>query len=207
MAYFIIQLAERLSLYILGRKQARQDSNLSESDDNHAPRRIVARSISKFGGLWHGASVSFIIWGGLHGVSLAIHKAVMSVFPSFKKTGEEMKPWRRVVGVLFTFHLVAFGWIFFRANNIQTVKDMLMQICTNFHPEIFLQFVSGYKGVCALMIIGYIFHFVPKRYEFRIRQYVTDASFALQALLLIVLIFIVVQFKSAGVQPFIYFQF
>lgn len=159
------------------------------------------------GGLWHGASVSFIIWGGLHGVSLAIHKAVMSVFPSFKKTGEEMTPWRRVIGVLFTFHLVAFGWIFFRANSIQTVKDMLMQICTNFHPEIFLQFVSGYKGVCALMIVGYIFHFVPKRYEFKVRQCVTDAPFVFQALLLIVLIFIVVQFKSAGVQPFIYFQF
>ena len=36
------------------------------------------------GGLWHGASVSFILWGVLHGVALAVHKFVMNHFSSFK---------------------------------------------------------------------------------------------------------------------------
>ena len=117
------------------------------------------------GGLWHGASVRFILWGALHGIALAIHKAVMSAFPSFKKVGSEMSPFRRIVGVLITFHLVCFGWILFRADSMQKVGEMLTQIGTNFHPEVFVQFVTGYKGVFALMIIGYIFHFVPKRAE------------------------------------------
>lgn len=159
------------------------------------------------GGLWHGASMSFVLWGALHGVSLAIHKAVMTVFPGFKKVGSEMKPWRRVLGVLFTFHLVAFGWIMFRADNMQTVRDILMKIFTDFHPEILGQFVAGYRGVCLLMLIGYLTHFVPKSFEARIQRGVTEAPLLVQALILAIAIFGVVQFKSAGVQPFIYFQF
>ena len=159
------------------------------------------------GGLWHGASVRFILWGALHGVALAIHKAVMAAFPSFKKVGEEMVPWRRVVGVLFTFHIVAFGWIFFRAESMEKACEMLSQIVTNFHPEVFTQFVVGYKGVFTLMVLGYLFHFVPKRWENYLQQGVTQAPLVVQAALLALAILVVVQFKSAGVQPFIYFQF
>lgn len=63
-----------------------------------------------------------------------------------------MKPWRRVIGVLITFHLVCFGWILFRADSMQTVGEVLTQIhiFTNFHPEVFMQFVVGYKGSVRL---------------------------------------------------------
>lgn len=159
------------------------------------------------GGLWHGASVSFILWGALHGVSLAIHKFVMGRFSSFKQLGSEMKPWRRVVGILITFHVVCFGWILFRADSMKTVGEMLTQIFTSFHPEVFPQFVAGYKGVFALMVIGYVLHFMPKRAEDVLQGIVTRSPLLVQAVMLVIMIFIVVQFRSAGVQPFIYFQF
>ena len=159
------------------------------------------------GGLWHGASVRFILWGALHGVALAIHKAVMAAFPSFKKVGAEMVTWRRVIGVLFTFHIVAFGWIFFRAESMEKAHEMLSQIVTNFHHEVFSQFISGYHGVFTLMVLGYLFHFVPKRVECYLQRGVTKAPIVLQAALLALAILVVVQFRSAGVQPFIYFQF
>lgn len=159
------------------------------------------------GGLWHGASVRFIIWGMLHGIALAIHKAVMSAFPSFKKVGAEMTRGRRIIGTLFTFHLVCFGWIFFRAESMQKVGEMLTQITTNFHPEIFGQFVSGYKTVFLLMVLGYIAHFIPKRVELYCQSWVTRSPLVMQAMLLALAVFVVVQFRSAGVQPFIYFQF
>ena len=76
-----------------------------------------------------------------------------------------------------------------------------------FHPEVFMQFVSGYKGVFALMVIGYVLHFMPKRSEDVLREIVTRSPLLIQAAILAIAIFIVVQFKSAGVQPFIYFQF
>lgn len=159
------------------------------------------------GGLWHGASVSFILWGVLHGVALAVHKFVMNHFSSFKPLGSEMKPWRRVIGVLVTFHLVCFGWILFRADSMQTVGEMLTQIFTNFHPEVFMQFVVGYKGVFVLMVVGYILHFLPKSAENSLQAVVTRSPLLVQAVMLAIAIFVVVQFKSAGVQPFIYFQF
>ena len=159
------------------------------------------------GGLWHGASVSFILWGALHGVALAVHKFVMNHFSSFKPLGSEMKPWRRVIGVLITFHLVCFGWILFRADSMQTVGEVLTQIFTNFHPEVFMQFVVGYKGVFVLMVVGYILHFMPKSAENGLQAVVTRSPLLVQAVMLAIAIFVVVQFKSAGVQPFIYFQF
>lgn len=66
-----------------------------------------------------------------------------------------------------------------------------------------MQFVLGYKGF-ALMVIGYVLHFMPKRSEDAFEES-TKISLLIQAILAIA-IFIVVQFKSAGVQPFIYFN-
>jgi len=159
------------------------------------------------GGLWHGASMNFVIWGGLHGLALAVHKFVMGRFSSFKQLGSEMPVWRRILGILFTFHLVCFGWILFRASSMQAVGEILTQIFTNFHPEIFLQFIEGYKGVFFLMVLGYILHFTPKRLDKAVQGLVTRSPLFIQAVVLVLVIFIVIQLKSAGVQPFIYFQF
>jgi D-alanyl-lipoteichoic acid acyltransferase DltB (MBOAT superfamily) len=159
------------------------------------------------GGLWHGASLRFILWGAIHGVSLAVHKFVMGRFSSFKQLGSQMSPFRRVVGIVFTFHLVCFGWIFFRADTMQIAGEVLSQILTDFHPEVLLQFVMGYKGVMFLLAAGYILHFTPHRTGLAVQRILTRSPLFVQALLLALLIFIIVQVKSAGVQPFIYFQF
>ncbi len=57
------------------------------------------------------------------------------------------------------------------------------------------------------MLMGYLFHFIPKRVENRLQDVVTRSPLVVQAFMLAVAIFIVIQFRSAGVQPFIYFQF
>jgi len=160
------------------------------------------------GGLWHGAAWRFILWGGLHGVALAVHKFVMNHFGRFfKKEGKEMSPLRRAWGVIFTFHVVCFGWIFFRADSVQVGLDVLKQICTYFRPEVFMQFVTGYTGIFVALVVGYVLHFIPARMENKIKDMVTYSPLLLQALYLILAIFIVAQVKSAGIVPFIYFQF
>lgn len=159
------------------------------------------------GGLWHGASVRFILWGALHGFSLAIHKGVMTLFPSLKAEGSEMKPVARFLGMIVTFHVVCFGWILFRAESMQAVGELTRQIAFNFHPEVFPQFIAGYKGVCLLMVIGFVLHFMPKSAERYACGLVTRSPLVLQAAMGAAVIFLVVQMRSAGVQPFIYFQF
>ncbi|MDR1407968.1 MAG: MBOAT family protein [Tannerella sp.] len=159
------------------------------------------------GGLWHGASWRFMAWGAFHGLSLAVHKWVMHHFGSFRKAGKEMTPLRRVTGVIVTFHLVCFGWIFFRADSVQTGCEVLERIFTAFHPEILRQFVEGYPGVAFLLITGYVIHFLPARMNATMQQVVTRSPLLLQALYLVLAIFIVIQVRSAGIVPFIYFQF
>jgi D-alanyl-lipoteichoic acid acyltransferase DltB (MBOAT superfamily) len=158
------------------------------------------------GGLWHGAALRFVLWGAIHGVALAIHKFLINVF-GFKPSGGDMPVWKRVISTIFTFHLVCFAWIFFRADTMQKVGDIFTQLFTHFEPGVFLQFVTGYRMIFILMIIGYIIHFIPKKWDLRIQQQVTCLPLWAKALLLCMAIFFVIQMKSAEIVPFIYFQF
>jgi len=158
------------------------------------------------GGLWHGAALRFIIWGGIHGITLAIHKFLISRF-GFKPSGEGMTPWKRALSTLFTFHIVCFAWIFFRADSMLKIKQMLVQIIRHFEPQIFLQFISGYTTIFVLMLTGYIIHFMPKQLDLSVQKGVTYMPLWAKATLLSLAIFLIVQMKSADIVPFIYFQF
>lgn len=74
------------------------------------------------GGLWHGARITFVIWGAYHGVLLAIHKLYGGVTrtPSWKKARENLA--YQIVATLGTLVLVMIGWVFFRA---QTFADAM----------------------------------------------------------------------------------
>jgi hypothetical protein len=87
------------------------------------------------------------------------------------------------------------------------VRAMLTQITTDFHPEVFLEFLKGYPYVLMLMVLGYILHFIPSDIENHAQQLVIRSPFVLKVAYLVVIVFIVVQIKSSEIQPFIYFQF
>ncbi|MBB6276313.1 MBOAT family O-acyltransferase [Porphyromonas circumdentaria] len=159
------------------------------------------------GGLWHGAALRFILWGALHGLALALHKLWSSLVPSSTRNADELPKWRRWMGRLITFHLVCFAWIFFRADSMEIARDVIHQIYTNFHPEVFFQFVAGYKLVFVLMVVGYLLHFTSHRSERRFRLFFTRAKFSWQVAIILLLIVVIIQMRSAEIQPFIYFQF
>ncbi|HZK98079.1 MAG TPA: MBOAT family protein [Prolixibacteraceae bacterium] len=160
------------------------------------------------GGLWHGAGFRFVLWGAMHGIALAIHKLYREVFPA--KT-EDRSPVRQffitVLSAFITFHFVSFCWIFFRAENMETAMGMIRQIVFHFSPRIFFEFITGYKSVLLMMVIGYTLHFIPKSVELKTEKIVTNLPLLLKVSFMILVILLVVQFKSAEIQPFIYFQF
>ncbi|MDR0893642.1 MAG: MBOAT family protein [Mediterranea sp.] len=157
------------------------------------------------GGLWHGASWNFVLWGLLHGVALAMHKMWMTL--THRPKGYRPQGWRRVVGVVVTFHFVCFCWIFFRNADFGSALSMLRQIFTAFHPQLFPQWAEGYWEVLALMLLGFLLHFAPARWENAVCRGVIRLPFLGKALLLVGLIYAVIQMKSSEIQPFIYFQF
>ena len=159
------------------------------------------------GGLWHGAAPRFVLWGGFHGLLLALHKFLMRLFPRMKATGADMKRGWRIAGIFVTFHLVCLGWIFFRARDVGTGADILEQVFTNFDISLIPNIITGYWEIFAMMLVGYVAHFTPRRLQERACDAVIRNPLAVNALLIVVIIWVVMQVKSADIQPFIYFQF
>jgi alginate O-acetyltransferase complex protein AlgI len=76
------------------------------------------------GGLWHGAAWTFVVWGGLHGLFLAVHRRYRD------RTTQVRSPNRSVLSAIGTFHLVCFAWIFFRADSLGQAIEVLTGIAT-----------------------------------------------------------------------------
>lgn len=170
------------------------------------PRQMLNLLITMLlGGLWHGASLNFIIWGGMHGLALVFHKLILTI--RGKSKSEEPKGIFRIGGIILTFHFVCLTWVFFRNSSIENSINMLSQIFTDFRPQVFLQLIEAYWQVFLLIIIGYLLHFTPRSTENAFKNSITIAPFIVKAALLVGLIFIVIQIKSSDIQPFIYFQF
>ncbi|MBT1704255.1 MBOAT family O-acyltransferase [Chryseosolibacter indicus] len=161
------------------------------------------------GGLWHGASWRFIIWGALHGIALIVHKLFRGWTEEDRDKEEAVSPRKTsvIINTIITFHFVCFCWIFFRASSMPVAMDIIKQITHHLSPEIFFEFVVGYKAVFVLMIIGYVMHFMPRDFEFLLQEKLTESPLLYKAAFMLSIILIVIQTKSAGIQPFIYFQF
>lgn len=157
------------------------------------------------GGLWHGASLKFLLWGAMHGIALAFHKIWMVW------TGKTFLARSTWMGTAFswilTFHFVCFCWIFFRADNMEIVKAMLDQIIFHFKPELFTAIIQGYPVVTAFMLAGYVLHFMPFSWESGMQKIVVEMPLLGKATLFVLMVIWVVQMKSSEIQPFIYFQF
>ena len=157
------------------------------------------------GGLWHGASWNFVMWGGLHGVALAVHKMWMTV--TGQRLGTPHRRWVQALCVILTFHFACLCWVFFRNKEFDGSITMLNQIATQFHPEVLGQLVAGYWRVLALMALGFLLHFTPQRWEDRCKRAFTALPTFAYVLVLAAMIVIIMQVKSSDIQPFIYFQF
>jgi alginate O-acetyltransferase complex protein AlgI len=73
------------------------------------------------GGLWHGASWNFVIWGGLHGLGLAVHKR-------FATRGRAPSNAARVLGWIATFAFVSLCWVFFRVETLSGAVFILRKL-------------------------------------------------------------------------------
>lgn len=159
-------------------------------------------------GLWHGGAWNFIIWGSLHGLMMSISLLLQKPKQSFYKLLRiNDTKFLRFIQTVITFHLIAVSFIIFRTNDIQIFKDMFSQIFEFFHAEVFFQFAEKLPIILGLMILGYALHFMPVKLENGIKKIFTSLPWFAQALVLVIVIWIAAQFKSADITPFIYFQF
>ncbi|HET9863581.1 MAG TPA: MBOAT family protein [Steroidobacteraceae bacterium] len=91
-------------------------------------RRYVNLMITMLlGGLWHGASWTFVVWGGLHGMYLVVNHGWQWVRARFERPRESRAPTSlgRVLGGAVTLFCVMVAWVFFRATDVHSAFAIL----------------------------------------------------------------------------------
>ena len=153
------------------------------------------------GGLWHGANLKFLVWGGMHGLALTIHKLWESGKGRFSFSIPNPIAW------LITFHFAVLCWLPFRAESLDAslilARNLLLSWNLDLLPEIFQQ----YKLPFSVLISGYMVHFFPGFIKNMYTQWTHKMPIWLLCLVAVCTVLFVFQFKEAESQPFIYFQF
>lgn len=155
------------------------------------------------GGLWHGASWMFTIWGALQGLFLIGHKELGNSKPSDGTTPK----WRMALNVFLTFNLIAISFVFFRANSLEDVQTIATQVFTNFHISVAPQFLEGYLLIVLAIVFGFILHFLPRRYTRTVRKRFIGLPLIIQAVIFAIVLLIIIQVRSSDIVPFIYMQY
>jgi alginate O-acetyltransferase complex protein AlgI len=155
------------------------------------------------GGLWHGASWMFVIWGGLNGLGVIVYKYWRKISPWEKSTHKLSTFWK----IFLTFNFITFTRIWFRGESMEGTRELLSQIATDFQFKLIPDIVMGYKWVFLMMLFGFVLHWWPSRLKERYMQWFINTPMWAKVAITIVVVFIVYQSISADMQPFIYFQF
>lgn len=157
------------------------------------------------GGLWHGASLMYIIWGAYHGVLLVIHKIMRRLWylpETIQKLGV-----MRYVNMVLTFILVVAGFTIFRSTSMENVGIMFRQIFTDFHLSVAQQFINGYMMIVLAMAVGYVAHMSPRSWSVATMRLYAKFPAVVQGIILAIVIFIVIQTRQSELVPFIYLQY
>jgi alginate O-acetyltransferase complex protein AlgI len=155
------------------------------------------------GGLWHGASWNFVIWGALHGVALAgtrMWQRSGSKKPSYAQASRFQLP--HVLALFLTFNYVCFAWIFFRAPSFAHATLMLSRIARlTFATE------NISAKVVVMLVVAMLVHFIPRDWENRLRDRFALTPSLVQGILLAAAAYGVHLAAGAKAEPFVYGQF
>ncbi|MCB0395624.1 MAG: MBOAT family protein [Flavobacteriales bacterium] len=155
------------------------------------------------GGLWHGSSWQFVIWGGLNGLGLVVYKLWKKISPWDGSKLLAVRAWR----IFLTFNFITFTRIWFRGETPEKSQAILHQIGNNFDLEIIPKVLAGYPEVFLMMLAGMIIHWLPESLKDRYKNVIANGSYVVQGLIVVVVVFLIYQSLSSDLQPFIYFQF
>jgi D-alanyl-lipoteichoic acid acyltransferase DltB (MBOAT superfamily) len=153
-------------------------------------------------GLWHGASWMFIIWGGLHGTGLVIHKLSKPLLDKIPDTKPVL-----FLSWLLTFSFVAFLWIFFRSSNMAVCTDLITHIVLDFDYAYAVPFFQTRTTYCVFLGLIFLLHLTQSAWYEKAKILFIRSPLAVKAVIFMAVIQLILQFSTGEIQPFIYFQF
>lgn len=160
------------------------------------------------GGLWHGASWNFVVWGLFHGFILAVERLF---FGGKRLLNNEGIPRATLfLRQILTFHLVCFSFMLFRAqpvgeqNGFQVFFTIMKRIIIGAGES---ECISGFSWwLMFALVLGYGFHFTPVLWKERCIEWYIKSGILIQSSLATVLLILFTVF-GIGTATFIYFQF
>ncbi len=147
------------------------------------------------GGLWHGASWTFVLWGGLHGAALAVNRWML------KNANDKSRMMiESFLGWFSTMLVVLISWVLFRSPAFADAFLMLKQM---FAPVAGISWIHPFALLClGLMVITHICHALKKE-----KWLEAPMQAWYSPVVIFVMLWLVLLYHPVGFQPFIYFQF
>ena len=149
------------------------------------------------GGLWHGISWTFLVWGALHGLALG------AVFAWKRWRGmPSSAAWPKLLGGLVTFHFVCFTWIFFRASSLSNAFDVLRGLAS------FTGSLESITPLVACVLLGAaVLHCLPGRWFDVTAATAARLPFWVQGAAMAALVLLIQTLAGRGSAPFVYGNF
>lgn len=155
------------------------------------------------GGLWHGASWVYVLWGLYQGIFLIGHRLLKTTFKYLNNISQKIpNSILRFIKIFFMFQFVCVGWIIFRAKSINQIKEMSIALFTWQGNADFTLFYPLLRFALPLVIFEITYTIVTKNEWNNIVRVPTFIKSALYAT-----IFYLFAFYGASAESFIYFQF
>ena len=156
------------------------------------------------GGLWHGAAWNYIVWGGVHGVGLIVHKITKKPLDNYLPSDNKAV---KFVSWLLAFIFIVITMTIFGAGDVGTSWTVIRKSFTEFDPAYFTFFVKARYTWCILLTVIFALHFVPVKIYERLTSWFVGCHWLVKLLIFVAVVQMVIQFSSAEVKPFIYNQF
>ena len=158
-------------------------------------------------GLWHGASWNFLIWGGIHGVFLAIYTVLRKRYPNANANIFFRTRAGKIFSILVTQYLVFFTFIAFRVQDFDSmIYSMKKYILFDFAIENTIGIIETNVVAVGLIVLFIILHVVSYK-QGNIPEKLSNIKMRYWACFLFISFITIATFYVGSATEFIYFQF
>ena len=172
------------------------------------PRTYLNLVIVMFlGGLWHGASWNFVIWGMLHGLYLIIHKMMLDRFPPLRNISFLKSRMGVVFSILITQYFVFLAWIAFRVKDLNDLSYAMQKyVIMDFAVQKTLNIILLNKFQIFILGLFLVLHIISYK-KVNLHERISGLNLRYWSIFIFVIIFLVFFFYPGNPHDFIYFQF
>jgi len=179
---------------------------LGGNKHSHVKTYFNLITVMFIGGLWHGASWNFVIWGAIHGLYLVVYKLISDRFPNFANNWFFKTKVGKIISIIITQYLVFFAWIAFRVEDTDLmIYSMQKFLIWDFQIENTIGFIRAHKFESGLVCLFIILNFISLRIG-NLTKRISSNNFYFFSFLTLVMISIFF-FYDGNSEDFIYFKF